>query len=246
MTLLQKIRDLYQKIPTSVKLGFVGASIVYTTFKGIEFIDENPSIQHAHSQINEYELLVEDKRPTLRGLYSDKSVSELVNMVETAEDARDYCIYYLESESDNNNYGVVDYMASLKQIHEKQLDDCDGGSVAALELLRDDYHMNLLIMYFEGGGGHMVAVYKDKDLYGTIGINEVDYNEARFEDYDGILDYFEDIHKDIRDVYVVSSSVLDDEKLLESEEDLSTLIKGKAVDYESFLRTKAFFENQEG
>jgi hypothetical protein len=112
--------------------------------------------------------------------------SKVIKEVKTPEQAKRYLTEYLSVKSDIDNYGVEDYIASFKKIHEKGSDDCDGGALAAAALLYDDGYPPLMLCMYkkeqssEHYGGHAVFIYQINGKWGTLGIKEVDCEPPKY------------------------------------------------------------------
>ncbi|MFH1770285.1 MAG: hypothetical protein ABH828_01890 [archaeon] len=135
------------------------------------------------------------KRAEVGALYDGKTHQEVMNMVKTPEQARDYCIYYLNYQHDDVTYGVGDYWASFKEVHNEKKDDCDGGAVAACATLDRDVNAWFAMMTGDSTVGHAITIYQGVDkhgepAYGTIGINKGDYTEPRFKSAEDIMKYY--------------------------------------------------------
>jgi hypothetical protein len=119
----------------------------------------------------------------LSGCLVDPKISELrrmdceevVNQVETYEDAKWYLENYLRESDDfkREQFGFC-------QVHELRKGDCSEYSVAAAALLRDDYFPSGFLTMSGGRAKdkHVVFVYKDNEIFKTLGITSRDKSEG--------------------------------------------------------------------
>lgn len=113
---------------------------------------------------------------------AEQDYRSVIKDIKTVEEAAIYCTEILKhggNDFDLRTYGESDYWASFKRIHEKKIDDCDGGALAAAALLRDDgYPSYILIIkgnYHGNERVHAVFPYRNQEgKYGSIGINKED------------------------------------------------------------------------
>jgi len=113
--------------------------------------------------------LVDPKISEFRGM----DCEEVVNRIETYEDARWYLGNYLRESDDfkKEQFGFC-------QVHELRKGDCSEYSVAAAALLGDDYYPSGFLTMSGGMAKdkHVVFVYKDNEIFKTLGITSRDVN----------------------------------------------------------------------
>jgi len=111
---------------------------------------------------------------------------QAIAKVKTPEDAAKYLTVFLSYQPDKKTFGIYDYIASFKRIHENRHDDCDGGAIAAAALLSDNgYPPLILVMYNYGSkrDAHAVFPYQENKRWGMLGINSKD---CQWPTYDSI------------------------------------------------------------
>lgn len=105
---------------------------------------------------------------------------QVIKELSSPLEASIYCTEYLAHggiDSDLKIYGEKDYWASFRKIHEKKIDDCDGGALAAAALLSDDGFQPYVLIIRGSNISHTVFLYIDQNgKYGSIGINKSDNN----------------------------------------------------------------------
>lgn len=113
---------------------------------------------------------------------------QVIKELSSPLEAAIYCTEFLKHggiDSDLKIYGEKDYWASFRKIHEKKIDDCDGGALAAAALLSDDGFQPYVLVINADCVCHAVFLYKDQnEKYGSMGINKTDINQPIFDSVD--------------------------------------------------------------
>lgn len=100
------------------------------------------------------------------------SYFEVISSINTPRLTVLYTTKYLEYKLDLENYGVDQYIASLRETHERRRGDCEDGAVCGPSLLADDgYRFRILRLLRPDEPGHVVSIYDaGNNTYGCISI----------------------------------------------------------------------------
>ena len=105
---------------------------------------------------------------------------QVIRELSSPLEASIYCTEYLTHggiDIDSRLYGYGDYWASFRKIHERKIDDCDGGALAAAAILSDDGFQPYVLVVNAISMCHVVFLYMNQNgKYGSIGINKADNN----------------------------------------------------------------------
>lgn len=122
------------------------------------------------------------------------SFEQVIRAIKTPEQAQKYLMNFLESKLDSEIYDIEDYIASFKKTHKIRKGDCEDGAIAAAALLSDNGYLPLLLrmyvhfpLFSSIGFSHGIYVYKENNLWGSLGINEGDYRRPKFETLDELV-----------------------------------------------------------
>lgn len=111
--------------------------------------------------------------------YQSMSYQEMIQEIHTPDEVRWYIRNYITPEEDPS------FAAPFQMIHAQRKGDCSEAVVAAAALLSDDgYPPQVLFLRSpldpQRYPRHLVFVYEEKNLWGSLGINDADIQYARF------------------------------------------------------------------
>ncbi|MBI5332133.1 MAG: hypothetical protein HZB65_01025 [Candidatus Aenigmarchaeota archaeon] len=130
-----------------------------------------------------------EKKNAIIRKYEHVDYRNVIGEIKTPREAQDYCIYFIDGGKivlDSDGYKIWN---SFKTIHETRKGVCVDGAVAGTALLNDDRYETEICALFDSSvskQGHAVCVYQDPETgkFGSIGINECDFNDAVFNSLD--------------------------------------------------------------
>jgi len=130
----------------------------------------------------------EEKQPP--NPYAGMPLDQIIAAVSTPEEAQAFCrgaITYA-NEDIGNRYktrnGARDQ--SLAKTFARGRGICGDASIAAAALLQDDGYQAKILDVFWQGDGHSVFVYEVNSKFGTVGINDFDYQPPIYDSLDAL------------------------------------------------------------
>ncbi len=123
----------------------------------------------------------------MRGNYDFLTAQTAIEQINTPREVADYIRWLDQQKKDEGNGEVYSLTRALK---EKTFDCTEAAYVAAALLSDDGYQpISLILLNVFYYARHMVFVYKQDNLFGSIGINDFDCNEPRFKTVNDLAKY---------------------------------------------------------
>ncbi|MFA5797538.1 MAG: transglutaminase-like domain-containing protein [Candidatus Woesearchaeota archaeon] len=114
--------------------------------------------------------------------YSHLSHEQAISLISTPEQAQEYL-------STHMIVSPSPQVKGFKHLHETREGDCADAAAATAALLYDDgYRPHLAIMLKNDNSvGHAIFIYEKNGKYGSVGINESDYRNAKYPSVEDIV-----------------------------------------------------------
>lgn len=139
--------------------------------------DDIISVEVKKEDVGSLELYTKDLIERVKRI-ANSDYQTVIDSLNTPLKTSIYCTKVLkrgEKGIDQKLYGESDYWASFERVHKNQVDDCDGGALAAAAILSDDGFPPYILFIKDDSTNHTVFLYKNQHgKYGSIGIRESD------------------------------------------------------------------------